>query len=174
MNHQDHVNLLRKGISQSAGIWADLGAGTGAFTLALAELIGPTGTIYAVDKNGRDLQALTQSMQRRFPRITIHTIQADFTRPLPLPLLDGLVMANSLHFVRQKAEVVRQAKQYLGENGRFLLVEYNTEQGNPWVPYPLTYEMWVQLAQQCGFNHTEPCATYPSRFLHEIYAAASW
>ncbi len=46
MNHDDHVALLRGGIAQPGGVWADFGSGTGAFTLALAELIGPTGVIH--------------------------------------------------------------------------------------------------------------------------------
>lgn len=174
MNHTDHVTLLRKGIARSGGVWADLGAGEGAFTLALAELIGPAGTIYAVDRNGRDLQSLEKAMRRSFPQTTLHTIQADFTRPLPLPPLDGLVMANSLHFVQQKAAVMQQIKRYLRPDGRLLLVEYNVDQGNYWVPYPLSYTTWAKLAADTGFTHTELCATYPSRFLHEIYTAVSW
>ena len=51
MNHNDHVNLLRKGIPEKGGLWADLGSGTGAFTLALADLIGSTGHIYSIDKD---------------------------------------------------------------------------------------------------------------------------
>jgi hypothetical protein len=35
------TNLLRGGIHQPGGTWADFGAGTSAFTLALAELVGP-------------------------------------------------------------------------------------------------------------------------------------
>ena len=42
MNHDDHVALLRGGIDQPGGVWADVGSGTGAFTLALADLIGET------------------------------------------------------------------------------------------------------------------------------------
>ena len=45
MNHQDHVNLLRGGVLSTGVIWADLGSGTGAFTLALADLLGGTGEI---------------------------------------------------------------------------------------------------------------------------------
>ncbi len=51
MIHEDHVNLLRKGILEPGGVWADLGSGAGAFTLALADLIGSTGEIYSVDKD---------------------------------------------------------------------------------------------------------------------------
>ncbi|KAA3664695.1 MAG: hypothetical protein DWQ04_04410 [Chloroflexi bacterium] len=51
MNHQDHVNLIKGRIGKPGGIWADFGSETGAFTFALAELIGPTGQIISVDKD---------------------------------------------------------------------------------------------------------------------------
>ena len=44
MDHTDHTNLLLDGIAAPGGVWADFGAGTGAFTLALARLkesLGP-------------------------------------------------------------------------------------------------------------------------------------
>ena len=51
MDHEDHVYLLRGGVPGVGGVWADLGSGRGAFTLALADLIGRTGHIYSVDKD---------------------------------------------------------------------------------------------------------------------------
>jgi ubiquinone/menaquinone biosynthesis C-methylase UbiE len=170
MNHQDHVFLLQKGIPRPGGVWADLGAGTGAFTLALAELLGPEGVIYAVDRDGRALRELTS----RNPHITLHTLTADFTQPLSLPPLDGLIMANSLHFVQDKAPVLRRIKRYLKPGGRLLVVEYGTDHGNTWVPYPFAYPTWEKLARQSGFRHSEKLASRPSRFLGEIYAAVSW
>lgn len=174
MNHADHVSLLRPGIPGPGGIWADLGAGQGAFTLALADLLGPGATIYAVDKNGRPLRHLEHMLNRRFPQTRLHLLPADFTQPLPLPPLTGVVMANSLHFVRQKAPVLQQVKKYLQPHGRLLLVEYNTDRGNRWVPHPLSYNTWVEVAGRAGFRHTEKLGAYPSRFLGQIYAAASW
>ena len=38
MDHNDHVNLLRPADLNRGGLWADFGAGSGAFTLALREL----------------------------------------------------------------------------------------------------------------------------------------
>ena len=55
MQHADHVDLLRGGVPTVGGLWADLGSGGGAFTLALAELIGPEGAILSVDKDRRAL-----------------------------------------------------------------------------------------------------------------------
>src|SRR5205814_4474226 len=100
MNHNDHKQLLQKGVPGLGGVWADYGSGAGAFTLALADLIGPTGHIYSVDKNGAALREQERVARSRFPNTTVHYLTADFTRRLDIPPLDGIVMANSLHYVR--------------------------------------------------------------------------
>lgn len=174
MDHRDHVNLLAPGIPKPGGVWADLGAGTGAFTLALAEIIGASGRIFAVDQDGRSLRHLAAAFRPHYPSISLETIVADFTRPLALPPLDGIVMANSLHFVKHKEEVMALVRGYLQPDGRLLIVEYNTDRGNRWVPHPFSYATWTRLAQSAGFAHTEKLHARPSRFLGEIYSAASW
>ena len=93
MDHADHVRLLTDGVT-SGGTWADLGAGTGAFTLALAELVGPTGEVVAIDRDRGALRDLERAL--RPGGATVRTMSADFTKPIELPLLDGIVMANSL------------------------------------------------------------------------------
>jgi SAM-dependent methyltransferase len=176
MNHADHVRLLRDGIPAVGGVWADLGSGTGAFTLALADLLGADGTIYSVDRDQGALRAQEQAMRARFPAVTVHYRVADFTRPLDVPPLDGIVMANALHFVgpRHKVAVIRQIKGYLRPGGRLLVVEYNVDSGNLWVPHPFAYPTWERLARDSGFAHTQLLATAPSRFLTGFYSAASW
>ncbi len=171
MNHHDHVNLLRGGVA--GRVWADLGSGGGAFTLALADLLGGGGTIYSLDKDSHALREQQRAMQASFPAVTVDYRVADFTQPLDLPPLDGIVMANSLHFVRDKATVVRRLRGYLRPSGRLVLVEYNADKGNVWVPHPLSYGTWARLAAECGFAHTRLLATIPSRFLGEIYSAVS-
>jgi SAM-dependent methyltransferase len=172
MNHHDHVALIKEGVVN--GTWADLGAGTGAFTLALADCLGAGGVIYAVDKDRRALDEQKRIMQRDFPTITTHYMTADFTRKLDLPMLDGIVMANSLHFHREKNSVLQLVRSYLKPNGRLILVEYNTDKGNTWVPYPLSFGAWEKLAQQNGFLQTKLLNAYPSRFLGEIFSAVSY
>ncbi len=174
MNHADHVNLLRDGIDGAGGAWADLGAGAGAFTLALAELVGPEAEIYAVDRDTSDLRANVKAMTARFPLARVQYEVADFTRPLALPPLDGIVMANALHFQAHPDAVVRQIRAYLRPGGHLLIVEYNIERGNSAVPYPVPYSRWERLARDSGFEHTELLARRPSRFLREIYSAVSW
>ena len=173
MNHNDHVNLLRNGIPGQGGVWADLGSGSGAFTLALADLIGATGHIYSVDKDRGALREQERAMRSRFSGTTVHYLTADFTQLLDLPPLDGIVMANSLHYVRKKDPVLQLVRNYLKPGGRLLIVEYNADRGNMWVPYPFSYHTWEVLARQNGFSSTQLLATVPSRFFGEIYSAVS-
>lgn len=173
MNHKDHVYLLQKGVPGPGGTWADLGSGGGAFTLALADLAGPAGRIYSVDKDQGALREQARALRSYFPDVPVQYIRADFTNRLDLPPLDGIVMANSLHYVRKKDPVLQLIRSYLRPGGRLLLVEYNTGRGNMWVPYPLSYSTWEALAHANGFSSTELLATVPSRFFGEIYSALS-
>ena len=174
MDHRDHVNLLKKGIPEAGGIWADVGSGRGSFTLALAELLGPAATIYSVDKDGGSLRRQEKAVRSQFSLSNVQYLEADFTKPLKLPALDGLVIANAVHFLRSREKTIKLLRGYLRPSGRFLVVEYNSDQGNHWVPYPFSYESWLKLAGQIGFEHTELLETVPSSFMGEIYAAVSW
>ena len=99
MKHADHVALLAGGVTQGeGGTWADLGAGTGAFTLALADLIGPHGVIHAIDRDRASLAELRSAFVSALPQAELRIRSADFTRRLDLSQLDGVVMANALDF----------------------------------------------------------------------------
>jgi ubiquinone/menaquinone biosynthesis C-methylase UbiE len=174
LEHADHVALLARGVRQDeGGTWADLGAGTGAFALALADLIGPQGVIHAIDRDRSALAELRTAFVSAVPQAELRVRAADFTKQLDLAELDGVVMANALHFVEQKLPVLALVRGYLKRGGRFILVEYDSDHGNPWVPHPLSFETWRQLAGEAGFVETRRLATVPSRFLRQIYSALS-
>jgi len=173
VNHTDLVGLLRDGVNSRFGTWADLGAGEGAFTLALADLAGAGAHITAVDRDAGSLRRLGEAMGRRFPATGLDIVVADFTRPLKLHGLDGVVMANSLHFVRDKAPVLKIVWELLRPGGSLLIVEYGADRGNPWVPHPFSFPTWQRLAVEAGFEQTHLLKTIPSRFLGTLYSAAS-
>ena len=175
MDHSDHVNLLRPGVESPGGTWADFGAGAGAFTLALRELTGPGALIYAVDKDRAALKDLEHLYQVRFgEEAGLQTLQADFSKKLELPALDGAVMANSLHFFRNKLPLLEHVRGMLKPGGRLLLVEYNVDRGNMWVPYPLSFESFRSLAPQAGFTGPRLLVRRPSSFLREFYSALTF
>jgi SAM-dependent methyltransferase len=175
MDHPDHVNLLKPANLAPGGVWADLGAGGGAFTLALRELTGPGADIYAIDKDRSRLNDLERDYRTRFGNPNnLHVIRDDLTHPLQLPMLDGALMANSLHYFKDKVKILRHIRTYLKPKGLLLLVEYNVDSGNPWVPYPLTFETWGKLAAESGFSEPRLLAKHPSSFLHEFYSAVAY
>lgn len=172
MNHSDHVHLIRGGVIP--GVWADFGSGGGAFTLALADVLGAGAQIYSIDRDGDALEGQRASLRAQFPDRAVTQIKADFTQKLDLLPLDGALMANSLHFVRQKAPVLALIRGYLKPGGRLIVVEYNTDSGNTWVPYPFSFETWQQMAKDSGFREMQLMERRPSRFLGEIYSAVSF
>jgi SAM-dependent methyltransferase len=174
VDHIDHVGLLELAV-EPGGTWADIGAGSGAFTLALADLLGPGGRIVAVDRDAGALRSAEAAVARSFPGVGVRVLFADFTRPLVLPELDGLVAANCLHFVGRghQAEVVRALAAHLRPGGRFVVVEYDADRGNPWVPHPFSYPAWERLAGDAGLVGARRIGRVPSRFLGAIYAAVA-
>ncbi|HEY1419555.1 MAG TPA: class I SAM-dependent methyltransferase [Candidatus Dormibacteraeota bacterium] len=173
LNQSDLVALLRDGVPEPGGRWADLGAGQGAFTVALAELLGPGAHITAVDKDRHAVEGIEDEMGRSHPKVAVEVRVADFTRPLDLSELDGVVMANSLHFLRDKLPVLALVRAMLKPGGRLIVVEYGADRGNPWVPHPFSYPRWEQMAARAGFARTRLLRTIPSRHLGSMYSAVS-
>lgn len=127
--------------SQTPQIWADLGCGDGLFSRALLSLLPAQSSIYAIDQHPFS-----------FTEPNIHFLKLDFVhQPLELPQLDGILMANSLHFVPNKLLLLEKIKTQLRPNGIFVLVEYDTEVANPWVLYPLSFAAATKLFAQSGF-----------------------
>jgi ubiquinone/menaquinone biosynthesis C-methylase UbiE len=170
MKLEDAIELIRsrKTSLASKQSWADLGSGTGLFTLALAELLAPGSKIYAVDKSATALGQLHST-----PDVTIEKIISDFaTDKLHLNNLDGMVMANSLHFIKDKYTLVNNLKAMLKDDGCFVVVEYDMEKSNPWVPYPIPYDSLIDLFEACGFHSASKLHERPSVYNNSmIYSA---
>ena len=173
MNHSDLVALIEDGVQRDGRRWADLGAGEGAFTLALAELLGGGAHITAVDRDRGSMRGLAAEMGKRFPSVGLEVVVADFTRRLELSGLNGVLMANSLHFVRDKGPVLESVREMLLPGGCLIIVEYGADRGNPWVPHPFSYPSWERLAATAGYEGTRLLRTIPSRFLGTLYSSAT-
>ena len=132
--------------------WADLGSGNGIFSKALLRLLPADSSIYALDKR----PTIFQEKQIKF-------VQQDFENdPLSLPPLHGLIMANALHFVQNKILLLQKVRNCLLPGGIFVLVEYNTDVANRYVPYPISFDSAVTLFKEAGFGMLEKISEYPS------------
>lgn len=174
MNHQDHVNLIKKGILHTGGVWADLGSGEGAFTLALRDVAGSDVGIYSIDKDEESLEIQRQHLVEKFPHSHITYLATDFTKPLNLPPVDGIIMANSLHYVQDKVPLLESLRACIKPGGVFIIVEYNVDSGNMWVPYPLSFSSFQSVMKTAHYKDPKLLATIPSHFLQEIYSAIAY
>jgi len=154
---QKAIALLQPGIPGSGGVWADIGCGDGIFTSALYTLIQPDGEIHAVDRDQFALDALARNFAESYLDATLHTLHADFTRELTLPALDGMIMANSLHFIADKAPVLSRLIGLLKPGGRLIVVEYNARRGNSAVPYPRVARGAHSVQDSIQFSGRDVC-----------------
>jgi ubiquinone/menaquinone biosynthesis C-methylase UbiE len=71
---------------------------------------------------------------------------------LPVNNLDGILMANALHYVKDKNVVIKKLAKHLKPAGQFIIVEYDTEQSNQWVPYPISFSRLQETFSAEGYN----------------------
>ena len=160
------ISLIQHPISKQKSSWADLGCGKGLFTNALSQMLAEQSLIYAVDKNHRDLNNVTV---KEGVRLNTHAL--DFVNDaLPFKDLSGILMANAFHFVKDKNTFINKALDCLDVNGYFIIVEYNTDVANAWVPYPISFSKLKSFFETYNYT-TEKLHEIPSRFRGSIYSA---
>jgi SAM-dependent methyltransferase len=167
-------SFLATAVPRIPGIWADLGAGEGTFTRALADILGPGSTIYAVDHDPDAVATLERAA--RVDGVRIVPILGDFARALELPgaapgTLDGILLVNALHFVREPARVLLSLVRWLRPGGSVVLIEYDRRRANRWVPYPIEKGRLAEIAEQAGLSAPVIGGSMPSRYSGEIYIA---
>jgi len=173
VNHDDHVALIRRGVEGVGSRWLELGAGSGAFTLALADVLGPGARILATDVDFRALNTAASRVRDRFPATELETRTFDFTDGIPYGPFDGVLAANSLHFVEDRDPTLRAIRYSLAPGGRLVIVEYDADRGNPFVPHPFSFDTWRRQATAAGYAEPLLIGRVPSRFLGAIYGAVA-
>lgn len=163
LNHNNR-NLFKEILQ-----WADLGCGNGTFTLALATLMQPESIIYAIDSNASSLKQIPSS----YHSIKIEKQKIDFVNEnLNLKNLDGILMANSLHYVKDKKSLLKKLLEKMKENGSFLIVEYDTEIPVPrWVPYPTSFSALKELFIEIGYTNIQKLHERKSVYSKMMYSA---
>jgi SAM-dependent methyltransferase len=150
--------------------WADLGCGTGTFTVALADLLALGSVIHAMDSDAAALLKIPPA--HKSVRLTTH--QGDFLNQQIWPFadVDGILMANSLHYVPDQATFIRACASRMKSLRHFLIVEYDTGVANRWVPYPVTQTNLTTLFNGAGFGTIKLLRSRPSLYRRaRLYAA---
>src|SRR5262245_1684417 len=174
MDVREAVELIGAAIPRDVATWADVGAGEGTFTHALAELLEEGSRVYAVDRDPRAVAGLARLAAKA--RLEVIPVRADFTKPFELPgldgaTLDGVLLANALHFAADGEEVLARLVRWLAPEARLVLVEYDRRPASRWVPYPVPFDRFEALAAGAGLSAPRLVASRPSAYGGQLYAA---
>lgn len=114
---------------------ADVGAGTGLFTLAMAERVGPKGKVYAVDVQAYFLDHIGQKARKaKLDHVALVRAEQGSAK-LPEGSVDLVLMCDSYHHVEQPAAYLASLKAALRPGGRLVIVDYIAIEG--------TSEKWM-------------------------------
>ena len=124
---------------------ADIGAGTGYFTVRLAARVGPAGRVYANDLQPEMLKMLAVRLTReRIANVT--PVQGAVDDPkLPARALDLILMVDVYHELSEPQKMLRAIAVALKPAGRLVLLEYRKE--DPMVPILFEHKMSVAEAK---------------------------
>jgi len=124
---------------------ADVGAGSGYFTVRLASRVGPGGRVFANDLQSEMLKMLTARLAReRVTNVTL--VQGTVDDPkLPSSSVDLAIMVDVYHEFSEPQKMLRGLRAALKPGGRLVLLEYRKE--DPQVPIRFEHKMSVAEAR---------------------------
>lgn len=125
---QEIVKALGLRPGMSAG---DIGAGTGLFTQLIAEQVGTSGKVYAVDISSPFLKhiAAESSKKGRTQVTTVRSSQESTN--LPAGSLDVAFLCDVYHHLEHHDQVLASIHQALRPGGRLIVIEFDRERAKP-------------------------------------------
>lgn len=115
---------------------ADVGAGSGNFTLRVARAVGPTGLVLAVDINPDLLAFLDRrAKETGLANVKSRRVEKDDSE-LPPAGIDTILMVDTFHYVKERAAYARKLRAGLAPGGRIVVIDYLPWAGCPGAPRP--------------------------------------
>ena len=151
---------------------ADLGAGTGVFTVPLAKAIGASGKVYAIDVDS-GLLAIVRDKAKAAGLANIDTIAAGATDSRVPEPVDLLFICDTMHHLPDQAAYVRQFAKLLRPGGRVVVIDFAEghwpEGHEQFAITPAQVDGWMEAA---GFRRTARHTFLETNFFHVYEPAA--
>ena len=135
---------------------ADLGSGSGFYSLAAGKIVGEKGRVYAVDVQ-KDLLAKLKNDAEKMHIKNIETIWGNVEKPggsgIQNGFVDAVFVSNILFQTPEKSSLAREAKRILKPKGRVLVVDWTSSFGNmgPAPEHVLVSEKAQEIFEKEGF-----------------------
>jgi len=111
---------------------ADVGAGTGYFTLPIAEAVGPTGRVFAVDAQDAMLAHLRRKLEGRGAITNVVVVHAEAAETgLPSASCDAILLANVWHEFDERAPEVAELNRLMVPGGRLVVLDWRPDHSPP-------------------------------------------
>ena len=152
---EERPDLLLAELNLKPGmVVADIGAGSGYHTRRVAEVIGKTGKVYAVDVQPQMVQILSVfAREARYSNVKPILSTVDDVK-LPLASIDLAIMVDVYHELEFPYEVMRSIVKSLKPGGVVAFVEYRAEDAN--VPIKALHKMSeVQIKREAARHALE-------------------
>lgn len=134
---------------------ADLGCGTGAYTIALAREVGDMGQVYAVDVHREQLHTLAGTLERQ-SILNVEMLWANMEKGVPIDAysLDAAVLSNVLFQMEDKDAAMIHIAKLLKPEGQLLVIDWSESHGGigPHPGHVIKQEEAEQLVQRHGFR----------------------
>ncbi len=124
---------------------ADIGAGVGYYSLRIAEIVGPTGKVYANEIQSDMLQLLKRRIREKKAANVEAILGTERDPKLPPNSCDAIIMVDVYHELSHPIEILAKLRESLKPNGRLILLEYRKE--DPYVPIRPEHKMSVKEAK---------------------------
>jgi ubiquinone/menaquinone biosynthesis C-methylase UbiE len=108
-------------------IVADVGAGSGYYTIRLARRVSPGGTVYATDIQPEMLALLERRVRRERISNIVPVLATPDDPRLPIGSLDLILMVDVYHELSRPQQTLRRLARALRDNGRLVLIEFRKE-----------------------------------------------
>jgi SAM-dependent methyltransferase len=114
-----------------ASVVADIGAGSGWFTVRLARRVGPNGVVYAQDVQKEMLTATARRAQRE-GLLNVRTVLGTDTDPLlPPGQLDAVLIVDVVREMQDRTTFFRNLARSVKPQGRIGVVDYRLDGAGP-------------------------------------------
>ncbi len=125
---------------------ADIGAGSGYYSVRMAEVVGPKGRVYATDIQPAMLDLIRKKLEAKKNAENVELVLGTLTESkLPDAAIDLALMVDVYHELAQPQAFLRSVKRTLKPDGRLVLIEFRKE--SAWVPIREEHKMSVAEAR---------------------------
>lgn len=108
---------------------ADVGAGTGLYTLLFAEAVGATGAVYAIDIEPRFLKLINQRAEEFGLGNVVSVLGRDDSITLPQQSVEAVFICDTYHYFSDPAAIMATVLASLKPGGALYIVDYDLAEG---------------------------------------------